>query len=64
MLQFSFTRVTMTSDGDVNFPEYKVQCKDFEPLAASDTAESSLNSDLSEQLSDAGILLIYFLTEP
>ena len=43
----------MENGGDVNFLECKVKCNDFEPLAASDTAESSTNSALLEQFSDA-----------
>ena len=46
----------MASDGDVNFSEQKLKCNDLEPLAASDTAELSSNSALSEQLSDASRL--------
>ena len=35
------------------FLEYKVKCNDYEPIAACDTTESSSNSALLEQLSDA-----------
>ena len=45
-----FTCVIMLSGGDENFPEYKVICNDFETITASDTAESSSNLALSEQL--------------
>ena len=52
----SFTRVTMASGGDCNFPKYQLKFYDFEPLAASDTAESPSNSAISEQFSDASTL--------
>ena len=43
LLQYSFTRSTVASGVDSNFTEYKVKHNDFEPLTASDTAESFLN---------------------
>ena len=46
----------MAIGGDGNFPEYQVKCYDFEPLAASYTAESSSDSAHLEQLSDASNL--------
>ena len=46
----------MANSFDVHFPESKVKCNNFEPLAASDTAESSSNSILSEQFNDASRL--------
>ena len=45
-----------TSGADGNVPEYQVTCYDFEPLATSDTAESSSNSAHSEQFNDASCL--------
>ena len=56
LLQYSSTRVTMASGGNGNFPEYQVKCYDYKLQAASDTAESSLNSAHSEQFSDARTL--------
>ena len=44
MFQHSLTRITMASDGD------------FESLATSDTAESSLNLALLEQFNDVSSL--------
>ena len=46
----------MASGGDGNFWEYKVKSSDFKPLLASDTVESSSNSALSEQFSQASSL--------
>ena len=56
LLQYSFTRVTVARGGDDNFPEYQLKYYDFEPLAASDIAESFPNSVYSEQFSDASSL--------
>ena len=53
LLQYSFTRVTVASGGDVNCPEYEVKHSDLEPLVASDPVESSSNLAFSEQFSDA-----------
>ena len=62
LLQFSFTRVITASRGDSNVPGYKVKCNDFKPLAASDTVESSLDSALSKQFSNASSLQSFTLT--
>ena len=62
VLQYCFIRV---SDGNVIFQNKKVYCNDIEPLAASDTTESSSNSALSENLAAPVAFdfeLIYFLT--
>ena len=39
-----------------DFPEYQVKCYDFEPVAASDSAESLSNLAHSEQFNDANRL--------
>ena len=48
----NFTHITMASGDDGNFPEYQIKGYDFEPLATSDAAESSLSLAHSEQFSD------------
>ena len=63
LLQYSFTRVTVASGGNSNFPQYQVKCYDFEPLVASDTAETSSNLAHSEQFSKASRFHL-FLSDP
>ena len=65
MFQYSFTRVSTASGGDVNFQGIKVKCNDFDPLAASENTESSSNSVVSEQFSEASSLRLrsYLLSD-
>ena len=59
----SFSRVTTVSGDNGNFPEYQIKCYDFEPLAATDTTESSSNSAHSELFNNGSSLRsFYFLT--
>ena len=57
--RISFTSVIMVSGSDGNFPKYQIKCCDFEPLAASDTAEPFSNSTHLEQFSDASSFRVF-----